>query len=85
MRLRLLFVDYSDKHETLMPNAMAVCDEYLEDAHGGIPDFWREEQARIGDYPTREAFIMIPDEWVEGLFEPPAIAGEPVAKTEAAP
>lgn len=75
MRLRLLFVDYSEGDDSVMPNAMAVTDEYMEDAHGGPPDFWSEERAKIGSWPMREVFVEIPDAWVEGLFTTPTIAG----------
>lgn len=78
MRLRIMFIDYSDKHADLMPNAVAICDEYMEDEHGGIPDFFMEEveKARDGDYPMRTCFVTVPDDAIKGLFEPPVVEGK---------
>lgn len=80
MRLRITFLDYdTGPTRTIMPNAVAVVDEYMEDEHGQIPDFYVDEVERLrNENPgreLREAFIEISDAAVVALFDPPTIVG----------
>ena len=75
MRLRVLFVQYEGD---VMPNALVVTDDYMEDEHGGLPDYWVEECETVrkaaGEHiAAREAFITVPDDLVRRLFEPPSV------------
>lgn len=75
MRLRVTFASWGDI-ENEMPNAVAVTDEYMEDEHGDIPD-WYLKAAKKGtgdaENGSRECFIYIPDEQVRALWETPRI------------
>ena len=75
MRLRILFVKYEDD---LMPNALVVTDDYMEDEHGRIPDFYKEEcdkaRALSPDAEYAEAVVTISDASVEKLFQPATIS-----------
>lgn len=79
MRLRVLFVAYADT-ATTMPNAMEVIDEYLEDDHGGIPDFWAEKSDALlaaagAGARVAEAFLFVSEAAVRALFQPPVLKG----------
>ncbi len=70
MRLRILFAKYADD---LVPNALVVTDEYMEDEHGHIPDFYREECEKARQHSDdatlfAEAFVEVPDVMVDDLF-----------------
>lgn len=72
MRIRMLFAHDGDPSN--MPNAVAVSDEYLEDAAG--LKHWDEEIARVragwgDDAELREAFVDVPDLLVRRLFDTP--------------
>lgn len=75
MKLRVAFIHYDDD-PTIMPNAMVISDNYMEDAHNGTPKFYLDEVAKLrasSNGTVREAVIEIPDAAVEALFEVPRI------------
>lgn len=78
MRLRVFFVAYEDI-ATTMPNALVVCDEYIEDAHGTEhPDFYLEACAKAlaagGDGARgAHAFVYVDERDVRALFEVPVL------------
>lgn len=81
MKLYVLFHHYEDD-PSLMPNAVAVSDEYIHDNAG--PEFWEEEKKRavaeMGPGSFREAVITVSDRFVQELFQPKstvAITEEP--------
>ena len=75
MRLRIAFIHYGGE-ESLMPNALVVTDEYMEDEHGGLPPYWFDQMGEAsGDDVVRECFIEVPDEQVLALFDVPTVAG----------
>lgn len=75
MRIRIAFVDYGNPGD--MPNVVAAIDEYLEDEHMGLPEFYETDikTAKSGGFTVREMFVTIPDSAVLALFEPPTIEG----------
>lgn len=74
MRLRVLFYDYDPNDGTVMPNAIAVTDEFMEDEHGGIPPYYDRDYAKSeSDGEVREAFIDVPDSEVLALFATPTL------------
>ncbi len=86
MRLRILFAKYGDD---LMPNALVVTDEYMEDEHRGIPNAYLKgrEMARVfagPETPFVEAFVTVNDDDVEALFERRTLQGHLVSQAEEA-
>lgn len=73
MKVYVLFHHYEDD-PSVMPNAVAVWDEYLAD-NAGI-DAWEEEMAKakasMGPGSYREAVLDVPDRDVLALFSPAA-------------
>lgn len=75
MRLRVAFIRYGND-ETLMPNVLVATDEYMEDAHGGLPPFWFSAlDEASGDDEVRVCFVEVSDKDVTRLFDAPTIAG----------
>lgn len=80
VRLRVFFVAYEDTAKT-MPNAMVVCDEHIEDAHGTeFPEFYVTACAKAlaeGGPDARGAhgFVYVSERAVLALFETPLLAG----------
>lgn len=74
MRVHILFHHYDDD-PTLMPNAVAVFDEYAMDAAGR--DIWEEEMEKAretcGPGTYREAVVDLNENQVRGLFATPAV------------
>lgn len=74
MRIRLAFGHYGDP-ET--PSLIAAIDEYTEDEHGGIPDFYTNDlvghRADNGPDSVRECFIDVADDEVLALFKVPTV------------
>ncbi len=77
MRIYVLFQHYNDD-PTLMPNAIAVMDEFTMDEVGYSE--WKEEcekaKERYGPGSYREAIIRIPDNKVTDLFKTATLEGE---------
>lgn len=88
MKLHVLFHHYDDDH-TMMPNAIAVMDEFTIDTAG--LDVWHEEMKKakesMGPGSFREAIITVPDKAVLSLFGTHYIPGtvEYVAQTGGRP
>lgn len=72
MRLRTLWVDYSEREGELMPTCMAAVDEYLDDSN---PDFWYQElekyrkEAEVGGFTWRIIDFELPEAVVAGAFK----------------
>lgn len=70
MRIHVLFHHY-DADPNLMPNAVAVWDEYLMDEN---PQGWDDEVAKaeagtFGPGPIRQAVLEVDDDQVLALFD----------------
>jgi hypothetical protein len=72
-----VLMHHPEDDPTLMPNAIAVTDEYtIEDSGRG---FWEEEMleatAQSGPGTTREIVVVVADSDIEALFRPPVVHG----------
>lgn len=76
MKLYILFHHYDDDPR-LMPNAVAIMDEYTMDevGYGHWKDDCDEAKRDYGPGAYREAIIAIPEKSVRALFEAQAING----------
>lgn len=71
MKIRTLWENNTDD-DGLMPWLVAACDEYTEDAHNGIPDWYQKEMKDN----RRELIIEIPDNVVINLFAVTVVKGK---------
>ena len=76
-RIRIAFMSDGDG----MPTVIEACDEYTEDSHGGIPEFFTEEVEKVEKtgVVVRQMIVEIPESAVIELFKVQIVKGE-VAK-----
>jgi hypothetical protein len=87
VRLRVTFQKYGVAPDR-MPSAAAVTDDYMEDEHDGLPEYYVMQvvELKADSDPTdeyREAFVHIPDRAVLALFEQADIYANVVRVEEA--
>lgn len=77
MKLHILFHHYDDDPR-LMPNAVAIMDEYTIDEIGYGEWVEAQEKAKgsYGPGSFRQAIVKVPDADVEALFRTTEITGE---------
>lgn len=70
-RIRLAFMSEGDD----MPTVIESCDEYTEDSHGGIPEFFTEaiEKVEKTGAMVRTMVITLPESAVKVLFQVPTV------------
>lgn len=77
MKLYVLF-HHPDDDSSLMPNAIAVTDEYTIDTAG--EEYWYEEKAQVTDSmgpgSTREVIINVNDSQILDLFKVSEVRGQ---------
>jgi len=71
---RKLTLAFGQQRKDEAPEIVSSYDDVIEDAWGGVPDYYIEERGRF-DGETRELVIVIPEHAVQDLFATPEIEG----------
>jgi hypothetical protein len=83
VRIRLAFGYWDGDVESAA--LIAAVDEYTEDTHNGIPDFYSkvlsDHRHSNGTNSVRECFITVPDSEVMALFAIPTVKSSSPAPT----